>query len=45
MGTALRLATPGGGRPLVPEQLAAVVRQEIPCLAEEIISEIRASPP
>jgi hypothetical protein len=42
MGTALRLAPPGNGRPLVPDQLATVVRQEIPSLAEEIISEIRA---
>jgi hypothetical protein len=45
MGTALRLAAPGNGRPLAPDQLAAVVRQEIPSLADEIIGEIRARIP
>jgi hypothetical protein len=45
MGTALRLAAPGNGRPPGPDQLASVVRQEIPGLAEEIISEIRGRIP
>ena len=45
MRTALRPAVAGSGRPVATEQLAAALRQEIPGLTDETISEIRARVP